>query len=362
MTKNLQNRHHPALDGLRGFACILVVCYHNFPFIHGYLFFGWMAVDIFFVLSGFLITNILVHSFDGIGYLKNFYVRRALRVFPLYYVMLAFYMLILPHIPGLPIRMDYFVRNQAWFWTFFQNWLLIFKPSNSEYALNHLWSMGVEEQFYLLWPLAFAFIRKPKVLFALLSLLLIAVIIVRFWLWDHHFEGLPYYNLFTFTRVDGICIGCMVALLQKINIRFIGKYTALIVFAFAAFNFIFYWFNLQYNDSYPYLALVGFSTLSMIFGLLVYYIVNHQAGIFEKVFDIRILKYFGTVSYGTYIFHWPLYLCLNPFLVPWISRYTGFSAAQFLSSIFCTTLAFVMGHFSYYYFEMKFLRLKKHFA
>src|SRR3954465_15445966 len=114
--------HFPALDGLRGVACLLVVCYHNFPVLHGYLFFGWLAMDIFFVLSGFLITDILLNTFGEKNYLKNFYARRILRVFPLYYTSLIFFLLVLPLFRNLPVQIDYFVHNQAWFWTFFQNW------------------------------------------------------------------------------------------------------------------------------------------------------------------------------------------------------------------------------------------------
>ena len=362
MSTTLPNRaYYPALDGLRGIGCLLVVTYHNFPFIHEYLFFGWLAMDIFFVLSGFLITDILLNTFGEKNYLKNFYVRRLLRVFPLYYTTLILFILVLPHIKGLPIRLDYFVNNQVFFWTFTQNWLLIFYPSK-QFALNHLWSMAVEEQFYLLWPLVVVAIKKPKVLFGLLAALLVSVIVLRFWLWVNKIEGLAYYNLYTFTRVDGICVGCMVALLQKINREFLGKYMSIIVLAFAAFNFIFYLVNLRYNDSFPYLALVGFSTFSMIFGLLVYDIVNRQTPLWDKIFNNQPLKFLGMVSYGTYIFHWPLYLILNPYLIQWAKQFMSPDGAQFFASIVATVLAYTLGFLSYRYFEMRFLRLKKHFA
>jgi peptidoglycan/LPS O-acetylase OafA/YrhL len=363
MSTTLPNRaYYPALDGLRGIGCLLVVTYHNFPFIHEYLFFGWLAMDIFFVLSGFLITDILLNTFGEKNYLKNFYVRRLLRVFPLYYTSLVVFLLILPHINGLPVRLDYFVDNQVYFWTFTQNWLMIFFPGQNQYALNHLWSMAVEEQFYLLWPLVVATVRKPKILFGMLAVLLLGVIVLRFWLWVNKIEGLAYYNLYTFTRIDGICVGCMVALLQKINRNFLQRYMALIVFGFAAFNFIFYLVNLQYNDSFPYLALVGFSTFSMIFGLLVYDIVNVQTKIWDRIFNIEVLKFLGRISYGTYIFHWPLYLILHPFLMKWAKQFMLPVSAQFFTSISATILAYSLGYLSYRYFELRFLKLKKHFA
>ena len=163
LTASAQRDYFPALDGLRGVACVLVVVYHLFPFFNQYLFFGWMAMDIFFVLSGFLITDILMKTFGQKNYLRNFYARRLLRVFPLYYTTLILFFFILPGIGRLPVSLDYLIQNQLYFWLFLQNWLLIFKPGTSD-ALNHLWSMAVEEQFYLLWPIAVAAIRKPKLL------------------------------------------------------------------------------------------------------------------------------------------------------------------------------------------------------
>ncbi len=354
--------YYPALDGLRGIGCLLVVVYHNFPFIHQYLFFGWLAMDIFFVLSGFLITDILLNTFGEENYLKNFYIRRVLRVFPLYYTTLILVLLFFPLIPGLPIQLDYFVANQAWFWTFTQNWLLIFYPSSTQFALNHLWSMAVEEQFYLLWPLTVAAIRKPKILFALLVFILLSFIVLRFWLWINQVQGLAYYNFYTFTRIDGICIGCMVALLQKVNTNLLGKNMAIIVVGFAAFNFLFYLVNLKHQDSFPYLALVGFSTFSMIFGLLVYDIINYQTPFLTTLFNINFLKFLGRISYGTYLFHWPLYLIIKPFLFHWASGNLSTLGAQFLVSTISTLAAYVLGYLSYQYFEMRFLRLKKHFV
>ena len=88
-------QYYPALDGLRGLAILLVLVYHNFGFIN-YFFFGWLGVDLFFVLSGFLITDILLKTLGKPGYLKNFYGRRLLRIFPLYYLALVLFMFIIP--------------------------------------------------------------------------------------------------------------------------------------------------------------------------------------------------------------------------------------------------------------------------
>jgi peptidoglycan/LPS O-acetylase OafA/YrhL len=354
--------YYPALDGLRGIGCLLVVVYHNFWFLQRYLFFGWLAMDIFFVLSGFLITDILLNTMGRKDYLRNFYARRILRVFPLYYTLLVVFLLVFPLIKSLPFRMDYFVNHQVWFWTFTQNWILIFQSPVNQNALNHLWSMAVEEQFYLLWPFVVALIRKPKVLLALLGLLLIGFSCVRLWLWMQHIEGFAYYNFYLFTRIDGICIGCMVALLQKIDFRFLERYMAAIVLGFAGINFIFYYINLKNQDSYPYLGLIGFSTFSMIFGLLVNDIIHRRTKIFSTLLDISFLKFIGRISYGTYILHWPLYLLLNLSFQQFFSRFISGSAAQFITSTLITIIAYVAGYLSFRYFESYFLRLKTKFG
>lgn len=362
MTATTQTRaYYPALDGLRGVASLLVVIYHNFGFINKYFFFGWLGLDIFFVLSGFLITDNLLSTLGKPHFLRNFYVRRVLRLFPVYYAGLIIFLIILPSLQNLPVKLDYFVQNQVWLWTYTQNWLYIFNPPTQSF-LNHLWSLAVEEQFYMLWPFVVLALRKPSYLMIFISLILLLTIGFRIWIWIYRVEGLAYYNLYTFTRIDGICIGCMIALLQKINFRFLEKNTALIVFVFAGFNFLFYFINQQYENSFPYLAMIGYTTFAMIFGLLVNDIVNKSTRFFTVIFDVPILKFFGRVSYGCYIIHWPLYLLTMPWLLKWAERIIPDNYSRFLASFIITAASYFLGYLSYRFFEMRFLRLKKHFT
>src|SRR5438552_4949494 len=117
MTEPTADRpHYPSLDGLRGLAILLVLIYHNFEYTN-YFFFGWLGVDLFFVLSGFLITEILLQKRNGRRYLREFYTRRTLRIFPIYYLTLIIFLVLVPslgiNIPGL----SYFLQNQVWLWT-----------------------------------------------------------------------------------------------------------------------------------------------------------------------------------------------------------------------------------------------------
>lgn len=362
MTAAHQNRsYYPALDGLRGLAILLVIFYHNFGFIN-YFFFGWLGVDLFFVLSGFLITDILLNSSGKRGFLRNFYMRRVLRIFPLYYLTLLIFLVILPLFNLKDVNLDYYVNNQLWFWTYLQNWLLIFYPSTSKAeSLNHLWSLAVEEQFYLVWPFIILAIRKLKAILLLLVTLLIGVVTLRFCLWIYQIEDLAYFNLYTFSRIDGICIGSMLAVLRKISPGSINRYFTFIVLALAALNFVFYFFNKESRFSYPYLAIAGYTTFAIIFGLLVNEGVERDNVIVNKIFDSRILKFFGSISYSLYVFHWPLYVMLSPYLKNWFTHNQAVLSGALVASIISTLLAVLLAWLSFHFFEKPFLLLKKQF-
>ena len=161
-------KHILALDGLRGMAILGVILFHaaveyapstlSGKALGAVFNVGWGGVDLFFVLSGFLITGILLETRGTAGFFRNFYARRTLRIFPLYYGVLFVIFVVLPHYrpfdtPGLQT----IARNQGWFWTYLTNFGFIVHGSvfgNSDWLLlNHFWSLAVEEQFYLVWPL-----------------------------------------------------------------------------------------------------------------------------------------------------------------------------------------------------------------
>ncbi len=357
MSTEIKNTHYyPALDGLRGVAILLVVIYHNFGFVN-YFSFGWLGVDLFFVLSGFLITNILISSVGKSGYLRNFYFRRILRIFPLYYFALLLFLFILPiffHIPNV----SYYKDNQFYLWTYLQNWLFIFKITDTS-SMHHLWSLAVEEQFYLIWPIIILIIRNPKILLILLSLTLSAVIALRLWAWLNTDANFSYYHLYTFSRIDGICIGSMVALINYINPAFLRKFTSAIVLFFAILNFIFFFINRMYQFSFPYLALAGYTTFAMLFGLLVNEAVNGGIRIINFILNVPILKFFGRISYGFYVFHWPIFLISTPFISNWLSRFISGYELQVASGIIASFIGLAISWLSYNYYEKPFLKLKE---
>ncbi len=361
MTELSANRtYYPALDGLRGLAILLVVLYHNFSFIN-YSVFGWIGVDLFFVLSGYLITGLLLNSLESTHYIRNFYIKRVLRIFPLYYLCLIIFIIILPSIGVYNRELQYYVDNQLWFWFYLQNWLLSFHFPKTGALLNHFWSLAVEEQFYLVWPFIILWLRKPKKLLIFILGILLLLLVSRSIVWMCKFPHLNYTTLYTFTRIDGICIGCIIALLHRINFNFLRNNMAVIVIILAIMNFGFYFLN-KVGD-FPYLAFVGYTTFAAMFGLLIHEAVTGDTKIINVIFRHPVLKFFGIVSYGFYVFHWPVYLVAQPGLHRFFlaNIHLAEAMSKVVTSVIATLMAFVLSIISYYTFEIKFLKLKEKF-
>jgi len=355
--------YYPALDGLRGLAILLVVFLHNFGFM-SYFFFGWLGVDLFFVLSGFLITDILLRTLHAPNFLRNFYARRILRIFPIYYLTIFFCLFILPLLSYPTAEVYYFKQNIFWLLIFAENWLYIFKPPGSSSILVHFWSLAVEEQFYIVWPAIILFVKNMKSLLWIIIFLLLGVMIGRYLVWIFHPQHLAYDSLYTFTRIDGICIGCLLAIMLRLNPEFLKKYTYIIVLVLAALNFLMYFLNRKATARLPYLAFVGYTTFAVMFGFLVYEAILEKSKIIQLFFSNNILKFFGRISYGLYVLHWPLYLIffspIQKFLIANASLTTSMS--MIIAALAVTISAVLVSFLSYTYFEIRFLKLKKYFV
>src|SRR5262249_2453340 len=175
----------PALDGVRGMAILLVLLFHfvgDMPpasaverAIVDVTKYGALGVELFFVLSGFLITGILYDARSEPHYFRNFYMRRLLRIFPLYYGVLALLFFVIPLIPVLRgPTLDYLIERQAWAWPYAVN---IHIAKHGDWALpyiNLFWSLAIEEHFYLFWPLlVFLLAGRPR---ALIGMSLVAML------------------------------------------------------------------------------------------------------------------------------------------------------------------------------------------
>jgi peptidoglycan/LPS O-acetylase OafA/YrhL len=363
--------HLPALDGVRGMAALMVMVFHmgrgalpglGPDAIRSVAQFGWCGVDLFFVLSGFLIGGILLDTRNRSNYLWTFYTRRALRIFPLYFSFLALYIfVIIPLLPGPPSDIT---ARQGWVWTYLAN---IDVARHGWYSsvgshANNLWSLAIEEQFYLIVPLAVLLLPRRGV--AVLAVVgVVGAAIARVVIEHAGFPGRVGYVL-TFTRCDGLSLGVLLAVVAREGdwierLAPIARVLALVcggfvtIFAFKRGSFgVEDWLVLQV--ALPAVT-VGCGTL------LVLAVSRTGAPLVRRAFESRVLRFFGLYSYGLYMWH-PLVtrlLRIAGFSETRLARATGSETIAMLSSIVGLIAgATVVALISYYVLERPFLRLK----
>lgn len=214
----------PALDAMRGLAILIVTVYRFFPPYDDPSFagralsrvceYGPRGVDLFFVLSGFLITGILYDSKCQSHYFRNFYMRRVLRIFPLYYGALLLTLLILPAI-GLTISSAFAEGREysPWLWLYGTNLLIAWKGDWCLGAYNHFWSLAVEEHFYLVWPLVIFFCSRPAAIRACVGAIALSIAARAACLWWGGNEVAV--EVFTLFRIDALAMGGLLALIAR---------------------------------------------------------------------------------------------------------------------------------------------------
>jgi len=218
--------HIPALDALRGIAILLVLATNLYPLglpvgladsvVRRLFRAGWVGVDLFFVLSGFLITSILLDTKGSSRYLITFWGRRVLRIFPLYYGTLAVLFVVLPLLP-LADRLSglqTFREVQGWYWSYLTNVLIARRGwGAAPYGTDHFWSLAVEEQYYLVWPLVVLWCDSRQLRVVCLTLIA-GALGLRI---AAHFGGVSPAAIYvcTFTRMDSLAAGSLLAVLSR---------------------------------------------------------------------------------------------------------------------------------------------------
>ena len=363
----------PGLDGLRAVAILLVF------FLHAdYVYIGWIGVQLFFVLSGFLITNILLkmkETESAGNYFKKFYGRRFLRIFPVYYFYLALMFAItavLIHIDYHKTYMELFQKQAPYALAYAYN---LFNASTAYSAesrlIGHFWSLSTEEQFYIFWPLILLLTPKKRlkklfiagVLFGpLFRLGITALYKFNQASFLYSKMGVVIYVL-PFSQVDAFALGAMITQFKfpKAKLQFFTLLALLPVVGLAtqyystgaldtpsALGFL---FPLQYNLKQVW----GYFYLNYLFALLIYLVVRER--MFLRVLETKAMRYIGKISYGLYVYHYAT--------IWFVARIRDFglqeSIAKPLTLILSAAITFLLASLSYKYLEKPILDLKDRF-
>jgi peptidoglycan/LPS O-acetylase OafA/YrhL len=339
---SLSDGRIPVLDGIRGIAILLVMAFHfwivgiagnstsssisisvlSWEHIYNYVAgMGWLGVDLFFVLSGFLITGILWDSRESPRYFRVFYGRRTVRIFPLYYAALTVFLLLGPFVMAHVYRpalaeMQSGGAVKLFAWTYLLNWYEGFRGwSAVAHPLQHFWSLSVEEQFYLIWPFLVLKLARRRLMGVCVGLMAVALTLRAILYWLH----LPFAAyLWTICRADSLAMGAIVALAARdagdwdLFLKWARRLVAPLLAALLLGRI----FNPQCTvgpGDTPTLFMNTFElTLAgLFFGVSIgLAVASHNENPGHRLLASPFLRFFGKYSYCLYICHLPIIVIL----------------------------------------------------
>lgn len=368
--------HFPALDGLRGLAILLVMVHMlNLlelgpqPAMPAYVFgrisnVGWTGVQLFFVLSGFLITGILLDTQRAKNYYSGFYARRALRIFPLYFGVLAVAFIFLPAFGTVPAKIALDQPNQFWLWTYLSNWFAIFGAGSK--AFPHFWSLAVEEQFYLVWPLLIRSRTSEQAFRFCLAVAAISLVLRCILAWTGVPDGAIYEN--SFCRMDALALGAAAAAALRVPAwkdRVVAMHKRFLLWSILMTLFGLgvtrgFWNGTLVGET------IGYTIVSLIFVLILIAAAGADAsGATGWVAPLRArpLRAVGKYSYAMYVFHKPLHDYVGKPLV--VALNIDASHTIILNLVYIITgmmVTFAAAFISWHLFEKHFLQMKRFFV
>jgi peptidoglycan/LPS O-acetylase OafA/YrhL len=370
-TRGSHRSYFPALDGVRAFAFLVVFATHylSMPW-------GWTGVDIFFVLSGFLITGILYDTRDKVNRVHNFYVRRTLRIFPLYYGLMILLVLVYPIFHwewswGWLIWPAY-LGNFAWFFHGFAHpvsfqMLADAQPLSRTFPriqlfFGHFWSLCVEEQFYLIWPWIVFWIKdRRKLIYVCLACIAVCPVLriaASYMLPDFLLQK-NVLILATPLRIDSLLLGGLIALLLRGPGA--GKVlpAARIVFGCLSVIILVWWIvspaahHSWEGYAYPRWGFTwGMSVIDMYAASVIVMALDAGSLVF-RVFNLRPLRWLGRISYGAYVFH----DILHPEFVRVATHF--FAQERLATAGIALVSTMILAAASFRWFEQPFIRLKE---
>lgn len=358
----------PALEGLRGVAILLVLTTHfgavsgiagvgpswAGPWLERVFYVGWAGVDLFFVLSGFLITSILLSTRAHTEYYQRFYARRVLRILPIYVLAVAGAYLLVPrlwpeHVPWLLADAQ---GQSIWFWTYTVNIANAFGWMVNAGVLAQMWSLAIEEQFYLAWPFIVRRASAERLLWLCLAMIAGALLLRLVWIAQTSPAGWPGPYRFTFTRFDGLAVGAAIAVARtQERLRLpLDTWARRALPATLAMLALWFVLGLRFYPDQPGVVTYGHSLLALCFGSLVVVALRTVPPRWMVSGPLRAM---GKYSYGTYVWHWPLQMVF-------VATYRG----QWHPAVFVTAGvlgSLLLGALSYLVVERPFLRMKTAF-
>jgi peptidoglycan/LPS O-acetylase OafA/YrhL len=372
----------PTLDGLRGIAVLLVMIFHAslvfsknshilahhaaapLRFLYFWALGGFTGVDLFFVISGFLITGILYDTKVSLRYFRTFYARRILRIFPLYYAVLLCGLLVVPRIMSSTALSG---SDALWYWFHLSNFEISRQPTwGRNPAIEVAWSLSIEEQFYLVWPMVVMLCNR-RVL-TMISAALVGVALVSKILLAFHGVRDETIGLLTICRIDGLAIGAFIALAMRHpdgavwsclrrRSRAIAVIVAVAVVGEAAMNG-------SFGNSTLYTT-VGSTVVALLFGAtLIMAVESPASALISRVLQQRLLLVFGRYSYALYLFHLPITLMIWRYLYSphrYLADLATTVPGQLLFYGLVLSLPLACAWLSWHGYEKRFLSLKRYF-
>jgi peptidoglycan/LPS O-acetylase OafA/YrhL len=377
---NALDGHVPVLDGLRGVAILMVLFCHaasinpklygtdRLPtFLHvvqkvaGYC---WTGVDLFFVLSGFLITGILIKTRVNTGYFRNFYARRVLRIFPLYYLAITLFLFVIPLL-FVDFNEQYYryIRySKAIYYFYLQNMLVNSTPSVPQILMAPLWSLAVEEHYYLVWPVLVYLLRKQRLIHVCLALTAVAVLLRLYLINTVSSSEHEILYRWTVTRMDSLLIGSLLAIIVTMDRwrMFLAQWrTRLFVCAAAALLAVIYCNERSLDGTV--MTSVGFTVIALFFASLLSAVTGMEKTRWPvRLFDNGVLRSVGKYSYAMYIVHVVVNSLVSTHVV---LRFVPSPSARLLLLFPLTTIiTYAIAWCSWHLFEKHFLSMKRYFV
>lgn len=363
----------PELDGLRGIAILLVIASHYLGPYWRTASVGWTGVNLFFVLSGFLITGILLDAKSKPHYFRNFYARRTLRIFPLYYLVLFLMFVVAPMFSALDTEgFREVARHQGWLWTYTMNWYASFgteiggaNPFEGGWVRTlHFWSLSVEEQFYLAWPAIVLLVSRRQLMGVCAACFFGAWALRVYFVHEGNLTA-PYF--FTLCRLDDLAAGAFIAAVVREK-GGLDRLAACAPWVTVLALWVLLGVGIEHRHFFQLFgpvqtrAYTGFTLLYA--SLVVFALAANARGPFRWLMRNRVLRSYGKYSYAIYVFHWGLSELVFLRLLPVDSltdRLGSQNLALTVQVIAVAIASWGIAWVSWHAFERHFLKLKRFF-